>query len=178
MFLFTAIGLTTVNAAEPPPENPVDNEPPVGLGDGPAVSQDLVINQNYELILKQNATLMGKIDALTAKLNSKATTAEVNAAKFDVFEAIEYNTDPIKLNLPIVFMVVGLFAFMLFVFGAIETSRFAREKLRRNKLKCPKCGNYAPKIDSHEGNIYSCVCGAYFGEMNYGATEPETGGEI
>jgi ribosomal protein S27AE len=167
VLLFAAVNLTEVMAADPPPEN----EPPVIPGDGPAASQDAVTNKNYELIVKQNATLMGKIDSLTAKLNTLSTKENVNNARLDVFEAIEYNTDSVKINLPIVFLIAGLFAFILFVFGAIETSRFAQEKLRRNKLKCPKCGNYAAKIDSEEGNIYSCVCGAYYGEMDFDAAE-------
>lgn len=165
--LFMVVDMPTAAAAEPPPEN----EPPILPNDGPESSQDKTTTQNYELLIKQNATLMSKIDALSSKLVGLSTKTDVNNARLDVFEAVEYNTDAVKINLPIVFLIGGLFAFILFVFGAIETSRFAREKVRRNKLKCPKCGNYAPKIDSQEGNIYSCVCGAYYGEMDFDAAE-------
>lgn len=164
------IPITTAVTGPPIPNVPttIINEPPVP--DTPMIDPTIPNNGTtsvqFELLVKQNATLMQKIDSLKSELNKLATKTQLAETRLDVFEAVEYNTMPTKTILPYATLTIGLFAFLLFIFGSVEASNMLRNRLAQGNLRCPSCGKYAKPINTQKGTVYLCQCNNVYGKVN------------
>lgn len=172
MILMTLITMPLTQALNEPPIPTVPtttiNVPPV---DEPPItvippSTSGLSNAQYELLITQNATLMKKINEFKAELQKYATKSQLAETRLDIFEAVEYNTLPTKTILPYAALTTGLFLFLLFIFGSVESSRILGERMAQGNLRCPNCGKYAKPIKLQKGTVYLCQCKNVYGKLN------------
>lgn len=159
--------LLPVSLADGPPiPNPTTTGPPVTNPPDPSVAGGLALTEaNFNFLVKQNATLMTKVDVLTAKQSKFITHSQLTSAKHDIYEAVEFNTQPLKTSFPLGVLMLSLFFFVLFIIGSTEFVKAFTERRNRYKMKCPECSSFIKRLELPDGVIYKCNCGMVFGEL-------------
>lgn len=154
-------------------EPPIPNVPTTTINEPPVINPPAITSPSsgitsaqLDMIVTQNATLMKKISELKAELSKYATKTQLAETRLDVFQAVEYNTQPTKTILPYATLTFGLFAFLLFIFGSVEASRVLQNRQAQGNLRCPNCGKYAKPLETSKGIVYPCQCNNVYAKIN------------